>query len=358
MRILLHDSSRYAPLNPYFAEPVEELTRKGACEFRLIDEAEFFPRSSLAMAVLRKTFGEVSSWRRQRLLNKRLTEVAHALKPDLILVLNGKFVAPATLRNVQATSGAILANYATDDPWNSVVTTKCFRQGAGLYDIYATPKKAVVPDLVAAGSKVVLRTLYAYKPSVHFPEPAVTSHDRERYSCDVAFIGSCDPDRIDYFHALVRELPQIRLHIYGGGGWERYPALRPYVKGVVFGREFRVALASTKIALNFIRHSNRDDHSERTFQIPACGAFMLAERTDEQLKLLTEGEQAAYFETPRELVGKVAYYLDRNVDRKAIALGGHHRVTTGANTCMDRLLEILDAASQMLKPERTKSASH
>lgn len=349
MRILLCDSSSYSPLNPYFVEPLGELSLECGYKFTFVDEANFIPsKASLSARIYRKIVGEPWRSRGHRLLNGCLVEAARSFRPDLVILVNGKYVTPATLHRIKDTTGALIANYATDDPWNPAVTTRYFRDAVGIYDIYATPKKALMSDLASAGCKMVLRTLLAYKPSVHYPDPSTTADEIRRYNCDVAFIGSCDSDRIDYFHTLIRELPTVRLHIYGAGDWGRYPALRPYTKGIVLGRDFRIALASTKIALNFIRHANRDDHSERTFQIPACGAFMLAERTDEQIRLLAEGREAAYFQTPQELVEKVRRYLKHDSDRDMVAMAGHRRIINGGNTCKDRLLQILTAASQMI----------
>lgn len=345
MRILLCDSSCYSPLNPYFVEPLEDLARERGYEFQFVDEADYIPAgTSLAARAFRKIPGNFWSIRGRRSLNKRLIAAARCFKPQLFLTVNGKFIAPSTLQLIGDT-GAVLANYATDDPWNPLVTTPYFRDGVRLYHIYATPKKAVIPQLKDK-VKIALRTPFAFKPSIHFPDSPDTLEDKLRFTCDVAFIGSCDADRIDYFHTLIREAPDVRVHIYGAGHWERYPALRPFLKGAIYGRAFRFALASAKIALNFIRHANRDDHSERAFQIPACGAFMLSERTDEQVKLFADGYEAAYFDSPNDLVRLVRYYLANESERTSIQQAGHRRVMTGRNTCKDRLLDIISAAAR------------
>ena len=92
---------------------------------------------------------------------------------------------------------------------------------------------------------------------------------------------------------------------------------------MVRGRDFRVALGSTKIAVNLIRRGNRDDHVMRTFEAPACGAFVLNERTPEHLALLEEDRDAAYFSCEAELVDKVRYYLPKERERERIRQSGY-----------------------------------
>lgn len=91
---------------------------------------------------------------------------------------------------------------------------------------------------------------------------------------------------------------------------------------------------------------NRDDHSERAVQLAACGAFILSERTGEQVKLFAEDREAAYFGSPVELVAKVRHYLDCDAKRASIAAAGRERVVTSSHTCRDRLLQILSIVAE------------
>ena len=63
----------------------------------------------------------------------------------------------------------------------------------------------------------------------------------------------------------------------------------------------------------------------RSFQIPACGAFMLHERTAELARYFDEGKEVACFDTPEELSSKICHYLKHENEREAIAAAGFKR---------------------------------
>ncbi|HEV2169641.1 MAG TPA: glycosyltransferase, partial [Candidatus Binatus sp.] len=113
------------------------------------------------------------------------------------------------------------------------------------------------------------------------------------------------------------------------------------------GRDYRLAIAGAKISANLVRRANRDDHVMRTFEIPACGGFMLAERSDAHEQMFCEGKEAAFFASPDEFVAKVRLYLSCDNARKTIAAAGHRRITQGSHAYADRLEEILRAVQSV-----------
>jgi spore maturation protein CgeB len=261
-------------------------------------------------------------------------------------VAKGASIAPETLAKIKAETGATLINYATDDPFNSSVSTRELIESISLFDIYACTKLAIMDDVAKAGSPNVAYVRFGYKPEVHFPEAPANEEERGKFESDVVFIGGCDADRARLFNALVREIPSLKLALYGGH-WNRWSSLRRYWHGFAIGRDFRLALYGTKIAINLVRRANRDDHVMRTFEIPACGSFMLAERTATHEQLFREGHEAVLFSSVHEAVEQIKFFLPRASQRSQIARAGMRRILDGQYSYSDRLAELVRTAAAL-----------
>jgi glycosyltransferase involved in cell wall biosynthesis len=126
---------------------------------------------------------------------------------------------------------------------------------------------------------------------------------------------------------LLNKVP-CKLNLYGRK-WEKGDTgaiLGPYQRGWVYGDGYAKALCGAKIGLCFLNREVGDLYTTRTFEIPACGVFMLAERTDLHKELFAEDREAAYFDSDEELVDKVRFYLSHEVMRRRIAEAGYHKV--------------------------------
>ena len=89
--------------------------------------------------------------------------------------------------------------------------------------------------------------------------------------------------------------------------------------------EYAKAIISTKINLGINSAQSRNLSSGRTFEIPAAGGFLLAQRTIEHQSFYNEGREAEFFGSAEELVDKARYYLKHDTKREKIAVAGHER---------------------------------
>ena len=99
------------------------------------------------------------------------------------------------------------------------------------------------------------------------------------------------------------------------------------------------------VVVNFIRAEHGCAHSMKTFELPACGGFLLCTRTEEQLEFLPEDECAAYFWTQEEMIDKLRFYLAHPAARERIRLAGMERVRP--HTYVERSRQLLRIWSEI-----------
>jgi spore maturation protein CgeB len=369
-RLLLVDTTLHQAPWPIFLDAVTEVsqTKPSDFAFSFLDEARFSVLPNIKVRALTRALDYITlkthdPAKRRRIvklavrlfryrrhpvdgdaLNKALMATARSFHPDVVIVVMGFHIRAAVLAELKQQSGAAIINYATDDPFNSRLSNPDLIDSIPSYDVYACTKKGIMDDVRQAGSPCASYVPFGYNPLLHFPEQPATSEEVRRFASDVAFIGEADADRVPFFRKLIRAIPELDLALYGGL-WDRDSVTRRYARGSARGRDFRLALGGTRIAVNLIRRGNRDDHVMRTFEAPACGAFVLNERTPEHLALLAEDREAAYFSSPTEMVEKIRYYLLRDIERDRIAQAGHRRIAKGRNTYKDRLFQLLGLCS-------------
>tara|TARA_R110000787_G_scaffold26121_8_gene73199 strand:- start:1501 stop:2586 length:1086 start_codon:yes stop_codon:yes gene_type:complete len=318
------------------------------------DETLGFPRLSLAFRVAWKLGFHLDT----EGANRWLIEAVRRKAPRIVWIEKGNMIRRSTLLRLKAlVPDACIASYTDDDMFNRINTTWTYRRALPAYDVIFTTKSynADPEELPAMGARRVVMVDKAYDPGQHFPAE-VTEADRQAMGADVGFIGSFETDRAEQMLALARA--GIRVRVWGNG-WNGFdpgePNLvierRPLVNS---GGELKYAkgICATRINLAFLRKANRDLHTDRSIEIPACGAFMLAEYSDEHARLFVEGEEAAYFRSTDELIEKVRYYLAHEERRAAIAAAGRARCLADGYRHEDRVKFMLETMLAMQGRDR------
>lgn len=274
--------------------------------------------------------------------NRRILEHIHRDSFDLLWIDKGLTIFPKTLKLVKRIQpGCLLVSYSPDDMMNPRNQSRWYLASLPIYDLHVTTKAYNVAELKSLGAKDVVFVGSGYDPHTHHPI-SLTPEERRIWGADVGFIGDFERARYEMMLALARAGVQVTVR---GPRWEPYVGRHPNLiikPGWVLGDDYAKAICATKINLCFLRKANRDLHTTRSFEIPACGGFMLAERTDEHLALFREGEEAEFFGDERELISKVKYYLQDEAKRREIAFRGRERCLRSGYSNQERLASVLD----------------
>ncbi|OHU78232.1 CgeB family protein [Mycobacteroides chelonae] len=284
--------------------------------------------------VYSKTMRRRASWV-QNSVHDQIDAIARDFTPDMLFGFKSIHLDQARLLQVPA---AVRVHYSPDDVGNPYNTTADYLAHEREWDLVVTTKRHNVTELHDRGARRVKFVRSAYDPAWHRP---CAKRVARQYL--VGFIGARRPDRSDMITRLGNEHGKNLL--VRGPGWRRTPTLQATgatVGGAVYGDHFATTVASVTANLVLLNSDNRDTHTCRTFEIPACGGLFVGERTDEHSELLNEGTECLLFSNEAEL-GEALHWCARHPAQAAkIAEAGHLRVTQEYHRYVDRAKEITD----------------
>lgn len=288
--------------------------------------------------------------------NRQMVETANRFPPDLVWVERALMIRPPSLQGIRRAAGraVTLLSYSEDDMFAPHNQSVWYRRCLPLFDaVFTTKSYNCAPgELPALGARRVLFIDKAYDRYEHRPV-VLTAQELDCYAADVAFVGTFEAERAGLLLRIAEAGTEVRVWGNGWRGWkDRHPRLR-IENRPVYGDEYAKVLSATRINLCFLRKINRDLQTDRTMELPACGAFMLAERTGEHSRLFEEDVEAAYFDVndPGELIAKVRHYLANDEQRRAVAAAGRRRALNSGYSHHDRLRWMLRQVNAM--PEVT-----
>jgi spore maturation protein CgeB len=256
--------------------------------------------------------------------NRDLLTFASAKKFDIVWVDKGTWLYAETLAEVRAMSRRKLAVHFSPDAQILDNRTRHYVRAIPIYDMHVTTKPFEVEPIKSLGGKQVELVLQGYGAKFGRVTQAMA---REDLRSEICFIGHSQP----HYRSMVKAVAQLNFDFkIWGPKWPRWArvssSFRPLVQGAgLWGDDYPTALVSSKIALAFLSKFIPETTTTRTFEIPATGSFMLAERTDEHLALFEEGKEAEFFGSREELQDKVRFYMAQDVLRQRIAAGARAR---------------------------------
>ena len=293
-------------------------------------------------------------------LNRDLLATARRHNVDVLWADKVLGIQPSMLQALRR-SGIATASYMIDnafgprrDPgWRLYM--QCLRE----YDLHITQRDVSVRDYQARRARHVLKIQTAYEPTLHFPPPAGWSdRDRDR---EVSFIGSPYDNRAQVLARLVTEFG-LPVTVSGSSAWRS--VLTPELLARLFSGEdglyhmqYREAIWRSKINLSFLTHSNQDEYAHKSFEIAACGGFLLVERSQGHLDRFRENQEAVFFSTLDECVAKIRRYLPDEPARTRIAAAGRARAETSGYSNDAQVARIVRELDRLLPAVRQAAAA-
>ena len=254
---------------------------------------------------------------RQRLLRGRYTETLSDMvseianeKPMDILICMAQ--APITVKTLEElrSRGVITVLWFVED----YLRFPAWKFLAKHYDfVFTIQKGECIEAIKAAGAGEVHYLPTAADAMVHAPLH-LTPEEQERWGSPVSFVGAGYHNRQQMFASL----SGLPLKLWG----TEWPGCKPFDRMVqeegrrLKPQEYVKIFNASTINLNLHSSTERDGVdpagdfiNPRTFELAACGAFQLVDKRSLLDEVFIPGEEVETFESRKELVEKIEYYL-------------------------------------------------
>jgi hypothetical protein len=328
--------------------------RRLGCEVVDVDSQTIFPQLRKNRSrILLRLFHTILV----REYNDLLLRTASWFKPDLFLAFKGTSIEPRTL-NILRDAGSPVYNYYPDPSpfrYDRTAPASIWEYDCVFYTKWQWRNQPFLDKF-----RNCLFVPHGYDTEIHRPWPQ-NDIDTRAYGHDVSVIGSHSVHKEKVVDGLISLMPSLDLRIWGERWKEQCQSerLKPHIQGhAVIGTSYAMAISSTKINLALmmgIPKGFEDQTSTRTYEIPACGGFMLHERSAELATLFTENEEVACFDSKEELTNKIQYYLAHDHERNQIARAGFRRCVP-AYSYDNRMAQILSWHLQSKPSLRRKNS--
>lgn len=301
-------------------------------------------------------------------LNARVLGAAAQFRPQLVWAEKQEYLRADTIRQLGA-NGATTLHY-NPDPYFSLSwkRTRLADQCVSLYDVLVVTKRYEMNEYSQHARGKVMYSPLGYDPIGHAPPARRIVNPREK----VVFVGGWEPRRERLLSAACEATRDVAVWGYGWNIAQRSrldplralrlgrltPGRSVYLgapreqlasairagegaNGEIYEDRYARMVAGSQIALGFLRELNPDQHTTRSFEIPAIGGFMLADRTDDHCEFFEEGKEAEYFSSDEEYRDKVKFYLANESTRLRIANAGHERCMSSGYSYDDRIRTVM-----------------
>lgn len=320
-----------------------------------IGEDHYFPAGR--SLVVRGANRLLRPWH-SRELERTVTRLIAARRPDVFIVYKGAGVSAALVRRVRA-AGVLTVNIFPD--YSPHAYGAQLQEAMGEYDLVVSTKP-FHPDgwrAIYGYSNRCVCVPHGYDPSIHFwPDPpgvqdvdvVVAATWRQQYQDVMEELGKAFAGR------------SVRVGIVGSGWPERRGALPAEweIAPALTGRAYGEWLRRGRIAIAFVhrdviirgQRQPGDEDTIRTYELAAMGCFFAHRRTPFVQTVYDERLEVPMWDDAGELAALVLRYLLLENERRAMAARAHARAVP-AYSFPNRARQILEHVYAALEKQGT-----
>jgi hypothetical protein len=324
------------------ARAVGAAFRRAGCYLLEVQDQDYVPQSwsSWPLKLVRRLLQSLMAAN----YNATIIKQAGALPMAFALVFKGRWIQPDTIRALKALGLPVYCVYPDVSFFDH---GGAIEKDLPLYDCVFTTKPFHLRDANIIHRTRELRLVsHGYDPEVHRPvclSPALHA----AYACDVSFVGCWSAKKEAQLRRIVDGCAGARLRIWGPG-WGRAdaPVRQCWAGRGAYGDELAIIHAASKINLGLLSEAGThtaegDRTTARSWQIPACGGFMLHEYTDEIAQAFDVETEIATFRSLDDLTQQVGRFLADDPERERRRLAALRRCRESAYTYDPMVAEIL-----------------
>ena len=244
-------------------------------------------------------------------INKKIKNAINNQYFQIIWIEKGEYIYPSTLKLAKG-KNIFLINYNTDNIFLRKGNFWLHNLGIKFYNLYLTTNRLNVIDIKVKYNINVFRVSMGYDKNF---EDTNFKFNQKIY--DIVFIGHWEPHTEEYIELLHNNGLNIKIW---GHNWSK--ANNPAFRNIKpLEQKFYIeTISKAKIALCFLSRWNKNESTGRSFEIPAIGSFILAQKTLEHVIIYDKYSNAILFNNKNELLQKVKYFLKNNDEREALAI--------------------------------------
>jgi spore maturation protein CgeB len=195
------------------------------------------------------------------------------------------------------------------------------------------------------GAPRVLHVHMSFDEIAHAPRD-LSGFDRTKWKSEVLFVGTWMPERGPFLARLVELGVPLTIR---GNRWSKakeWPLLENFWQGpgIYDDEDYAKAIQCAKVSLGLLSKGNRDQHTQRSMEIPFLQGLLCAERTREHESLYREDEEAVFWSSAAECADKCTYLLGNETVRQHIAERGRARALKNQTSNQSVMAAILETA--------------